>query len=108
MPSTGPIAEPQARSLHRWNLSLATLHALQGLVILAISFAKDPLVTAPVVSSFLRFDTATRTLVPAQRPLFDLPIGPAVAVADAERHPALLRARAPAARRPRPESRHPR
>jgi hypothetical protein len=79
MPSTGPIAEPQARSLHRWNLSLATLHALQGLVILAISFAKDPLVTAPVVSSFLRFDTATRTLVPAQRPLFDLPIGPAVA-----------------------------
>jgi hypothetical protein len=79
MPSTGPIAEPQARSLHRWNLSLAGLHALQGVIILALSFAKDPLVTAPVVSSFLRFDAATRTLVPAQRPLFDLPIGLAVA-----------------------------
>ncbi|MHB8890497.1 MAG: heliorhodopsin HeR [Candidatus Limnocylindrales bacterium] len=80
MTSTGPIAQPQARSLRRWNLSLAGLHALQGLIILALSFAKDPLVAAPVVSSFLRFDTATSTLVPAQRPLFDLPIGPAVGV----------------------------
>ena len=80
MQSTGPIAEPQARSLHRWNLSLAGLHALQGVVILALSFAKDPLVTAPVVSSFLTFDTATSTRVPAQRAMFDLPIGPAVAL----------------------------
>ena len=36
--------------------------------------------TAPVVSSYLTFDTATSTLVPAQRALFDLPIGPAVAL----------------------------
>ena len=79
MQSNGPIAEPQARSLHRWNLALAGLHALQGGVILALSFTKDPVVTAPVVSSFLRFDTATKALVPAQRSLFDLPIGPAVA-----------------------------
>ena len=53
---------------------------VQGVVILALSFAKSPLVTAPVVSSFLTFDTATKTLVPAQRALFDLPIGPAVAL----------------------------
>jgi Heliorhodopsin len=74
------IAVLQARSLHRWNVSLAVLHAVQGLAILAISFAKSPVVTAPVVSSYLAFDTATRTLVPAQRALFDLPIGPAVAL----------------------------
>jgi hypothetical protein len=80
MPPAGPIPEPQARSLHRWNLSLAALHALQGLIILALSFAKNPLVGAPVVSSYLTFDTATKTLVPAQRALFELPIGPAVAV----------------------------
>jgi hypothetical protein len=79
MPSTDHVAGPQARSLHRWNLSLAGLHALQGALILALSFSKNPVVTAPVVSSFLTFDTATRTLVPAQRALFDLPIGPAVA-----------------------------
>jgi Heliorhodopsin len=73
------IPGPQARSLHRWNAVLAALHAVQGLAILALSFAKDPLVSSPVVSSYLAFDEATRTLNPAQRPLFDLPIGPAVA-----------------------------
>ncbi len=74
------IAPARARSLHRWNVVLAVLHAVQGLAILAISFAKSPLVAAPVVSSYLAFDTATKTLVPAQRTLFDLPIGPAVAL----------------------------
>jgi hypothetical protein len=74
------VAEPQARSLRRWNTVLAALHAVQGAAILAISFARDPVVTAPVVSSYLSFDTATSTLVPAQRAMFDLPIGPAVAL----------------------------
>ncbi len=74
------ITDAQARSLHRWNAVLAALHALQGVVILAISLAKTPVVTAPVVSSYLAFDQATATLVPAQRALFDLPIGPAVAL----------------------------
>ena len=63
-----PAIEPaRARSLHRWNVSLAGLHAIQALAILAISFAKSPVVSAPVVSSYLSFDTATQTLVPAQR-----------------------------------------
>ncbi len=81
-PSDQPeaIPAPRARSLNRWNAILAVLHAAQGLAILALSFAKDPVVTAPVVSSYLSFDEATRTLVPAQRALFDLPIGPAVAI----------------------------
>jgi hypothetical protein len=73
------IAQDRARSLFRWNAVLAVLHAVQGLIILAISFARDPIVSSPVVSSYLTFDTAAQTLVPAQRTLFELPIGPAVA-----------------------------
>jgi hypothetical protein len=81
MPVAGlTIPAGDARSLHRWNVVLAALHAIQALLILALSFAKDPIVTAPVVSSYLSYDAATETLVPAQRALFDLPIGPAVAV----------------------------
>ncbi len=78
-PAADPIAGDRSYSLFRWNAVLAALHAIQGVVILALSFARDPLVTNPVVTSYLRFDSATETLVPAQSPLFDLPIGPAVA-----------------------------
>lgn len=78
-PTVEPIAEDRAHSLFRWNAVLAALHAIQGLVILALSFARDPIVTAPVVTSYLSFDEATSTLVQAQRELFELPIGPAVA-----------------------------
>ena len=59
--------------------SWPALHAIQGLIILALSFARDPIVTNPVVSSYLSFDAATDTLVQAQRTLFELPLGPAVA-----------------------------
>ena len=75
-----PIDEGRAAGLFRWNLVLAALHGVQAVVILGLSFARDPVVSSPVVSSYLRFDPGTRTLVEAQRPLFDLPIGPAVAV----------------------------
>jgi hypothetical protein len=74
------IDEDRARSLFRWNAVLAVLHGLQGVAILALSFAKDPMVSSPVTSSYLTFDTATQSLVPAQRMLFELPIGPAVAI----------------------------
>jgi hypothetical protein len=75
-----PIAAARARSLHAWNARLAAIHAVQALAILAFSFAKSPIVTAPLVSGYLTFDTATRTLVPAQRAIGGLPIGPAVAL----------------------------
>ena len=79
-PSAGAsLDRDRAAGLFRWNPTLARLHAVQGVVILALSFARDPIVSKPVVTSYLTFDTATQTLVPAQRPLFDLPIGPAVA-----------------------------
>ena len=81
LPTAGlTIPADRAQSLHRWNLVLAILHFLQFGLILFLSFARDPMVTAPVVSGYLSFDAATETLVNAQRPLFDLPIGPAVAL----------------------------
>jgi hypothetical protein len=74
------ISDERRQSLFRWNARLSGLHAVQGLIILAISLAAAELVTSPVVTSYLTFDTATDTLVQAQRTLFDLPIGPAVAL----------------------------
>jgi hypothetical protein len=73
------IDSGRSASLFRWNLVLAGLHFVQFVAMLAISFARNPLVSAPVTSSYLEWDPASRTLVDAQRSLFDLPIGPAVA-----------------------------
>ncbi len=80
LPAEVALTPERAASLFRWNAVLSLLHAVQGLAILAISFAREPIVTAPVVASYLRFDTTSQTLVQAQRTLFDLPIGPAVAL----------------------------
>jgi hypothetical protein len=74
------VPADRARSLYRWNAILSVLHLVQGAIILAISFAKDPIVTSPVVGTYLQFDEATKHLVTAQRPILDLPIGPMVAV----------------------------
>lgn len=74
------IAPDRARSLFRWNLLLSVLHFAQFAAMLALSLGVAKVVTAPVVSSYLAFDPVNRTLVPAQRLLFDLPIGPAVAL----------------------------
>jgi hypothetical protein len=80
--STTVSAIPADRSvgLFRWNATLAALHFVQGAAILAISFAKNPIVTSPVVGTYLHFDTATKHLVTAQRSIWDMPIGPMVAV----------------------------
>ena len=69
------IPADRARGLFRWNASLAVLHFAQFAIILALSLMQSPMATAPVVSSYLTFDTVAQTLVPAQRALFDLPIG---------------------------------
>ena len=78
--ASAPIATDTARRLWRWNATLAVLHAAQFVIMLALSYARSPLVTSPVVSSYLAWDPATRSLVDAQRPVFELPVGPAVAV----------------------------
>ena len=74
------ISDERSHGLFRWNAVLSGLHGIQGLIILAISLAAAELVTSPVVTSYLTFDSATDTLVPAQRTLFELPIGVAVAL----------------------------
>ena len=78
--TVSPLASDRADRLFRWNAMLAALHGIQAAVILALSFAKDPVVSAPVVTTYLTFDSASETLVGAQRTLFELPIGPAVAL----------------------------
>ncbi len=77
---TSAIPADRATSLFRWNAILAGLHLVQAVAILAISFAKSPVVASPVVGTFLRFDETTKHLVTAQRSIGDLPIGPAVAL----------------------------
>lgn len=79
-PSSRSIDAANAGRLFRWNAALSGLHFVQFVVILVVSFARNPVVSSPVVSSYLRFDPATRMLVEAQRGLFELPIGPAVAL----------------------------
>jgi hypothetical protein len=74
------IPAGRSASLFRWNAILAALHFVQGAAILAISFARSPVVTSPVVSTYLRFDETTKHLVTAQRSIWDMPIGPAVAL----------------------------
>lgn len=73
------IPAQRAHSLFRWNAALAVLHGVQFVVMLVLSLAQDPMAEWPIVSSYLTVDPATQTLVPAQRTLFELPIGPAVA-----------------------------
>ena len=74
------IPPDRSASLFRWNAILAALHFVQAAAITALSFAKSPIVTSPVVGTYLHFDTATSHLVTAQRHLWDMPIGPAVAL----------------------------
>ena len=80
MQTNTDIPADRARSLFRWNATLAVLHLVQGVAILAISFAKNPIATSPIVGTYLHFDEATKHLVTAQRPLWDLPLGPMVAL----------------------------
>ena len=77
---TATIVPDRARGLFRWNLALAGLHFAQFAAVMALSLGVAKVVTTPIVSSYLTFDPSTRTLMPAQRLLFDLPIGPAVAL----------------------------
>ena len=73
------IPATRAKQLFRWNASLAVVHGAQFAVMLALSLAQEPMASWPVISSYLVFDPATRTLVPEARTLFEVPIGPVVA-----------------------------
>lgn len=62
--------------LRRFNVIMAALHFVQGIAMLLVSsdFA------LPVKTSFLKFDIQSMSLVPNSETLFNLRIGPAVAV----------------------------
>ncbi|MGA2514339.1 MAG: heliorhodopsin HeR [Candidatus Limnocylindrales bacterium] len=79
-PAATGIPADRSANLFRWNAVLSALHFVQAAAILALSFARNPVVTSPVVSTYLRFDQATQHLVTAQRSIWALPIGPAVAL----------------------------
>jgi hypothetical protein len=79
-PAPGSIPADRARSLFRWNAALSAIHFAQFLLMLLLSLQQSPMTTMPIVSSYLTFDTATSSLEQAQRVLFELPIGPTVAI----------------------------
>lgn len=56
------------RSLNKFNLTMAGLHFVQGLLVLALSKS----FSLPVTGTYLRFDTATQSLVPKTETLFNL------------------------------------
>lgn len=67
--------EEKLKKLRRFNLIMAILHLGQGIAMLLLSNN----FSLPVTSSFLKFNLATKSLVPSQETLFTLRIGPMVA-----------------------------
>ncbi|MEI6553914.1 MAG: heliorhodopsin HeR [bacterium] len=62
--------------LRKFNIFMACLHAAQGVAMLILSTN----FSLPVMSSYLKFELATQKLVPNPQTLFDLKIGPLVAL----------------------------
>lgn len=74
--STSPGRPESAyRGLRRFNLAMGFLHAVQGVLMIVLS--NDT--TYPIFTNFLKFDVASRTLVPDPRLFVELRFGPAVA-----------------------------
>jgi hypothetical protein len=67
--------ESSYRGLRRFNLLMGFLHLVQG--VLMIMLSNDT--TYPIFTNFLKFDLASRTLVPDPKLFYDLRFGPAVA-----------------------------
>lgn len=68
--------EQKFKKLRTFNLVMACLHFVQGIFMLVLSNS----FSLPVMSSFLKFNLATQKLVPDQQVLFNLRIGPMVAI----------------------------
>ena len=65
-----------AKNLRIWNLSMGFLHLISGILMLVLSNNFK----LPVTTAFLKFDVITKTLQPTTDTLFQLKIGPAIAV----------------------------
>ena len=69
-------SEARFRRLRLYNIVMGTFHLVQAIAIFMLS--ND--YTLPVTTSFLRFDTATRTLKPITETILNLPLGPIIAL----------------------------
>lgn len=74
--TAAPASERTFTGLRTFNAVMGFLHLIQGVFMWVIS--NDT--TYPVFTNFLRFDTASRSLVPNPTQVFELRFGPAVAV----------------------------
>lgn len=75
LPAVLQRPESVYRGLRRFNLIMGILHLAQGILMIVLS--NDT--TYPIFTNFLKFDMASRTLVPDPKLFFDLRFGPAVA-----------------------------
>jgi hypothetical protein len=69
-------SEARFRQLRLYNIVMGTFHLAQSIVIFLLS--ND--YALPVTTSFLRFDTATRTLKPVTETVVNLPLGTMIAL----------------------------
>jgi len=74
--ATNSISKASALGLRRFNLVMAFLHLIQGVLMIVLS--NDT--AYPIYTNFLRFDEATRALTPDPKLYYELLFGPAVAV----------------------------
>ena len=70
------MLEAKLASLRRFNLVMFALHTIQGILVLILSSSFK----LAVNGSFLRFDVASGQLVPNIQTIFNLHIGPAIAL----------------------------
>jgi len=67
--------EEKFKGLRRFNLFMAALHFIQGLVMVLIS--SD--LKVPVMTSYLKFNAESQSLLPDLKVWFEVPLGPLVA-----------------------------
>jgi len=68
--------EKTYRGLRRFNAVMGVLHLVQGVFMWVVS--NDT--TFPILTNFFNFDTATMSLAPSTKTVYELPFGPAIAI----------------------------
>jgi len=70
------LSDKKARNLRTWNIVMGFLHLGQAIAMLLLSTD----FSLPVIGNFLKFDSSKMALAPQAKTLFDVPIGPVVAL----------------------------
>jgi len=68
--------EPKFKKLRNFNGVMGVIHAIQGILMLALS--ND--FSLPIQTNFLKFDTVTETISPVTQTIVEIPVGPAIAL----------------------------